>query len=695
MLSRSVIAVAVVACSFGCFDAAFVDDASCDSDVDCPDNRVCALRSKRCVFADDVAPNVPGDVRVVDIGGSSVAVVFVAPGDDGNVGLVDVVSAVVVDDAGAERTVTGSQPRSAGSEDRLAVGGLTPATRYTVTVRAEDDVGNVAASDPVAFATAGDLACDDDDDCAVRAGALCRANVCTNDRTAPSAPADPRVDLAATTQTSVRLVFGASGDDGLAGRAARYTLALEDVETGVALARDFAGTADVGSDEAFVVDGLTRGHRYRLSVRAVDDADNASSAAVVDVESGGFYCRDSADGVAILGAFRSTTASDQVGFIGCTTLVGDVVIDDSDCELDALFGLQSVTTVAAPSRLTYIGGGSTCRRGLGVLAPLAALTTAQLEIDDTASVRISLPAFTEGALKISRAPFLASLDAPSAVAVDLTLEAPSLQALSFPVVHGDLVVTTALERLDLPRWSSGDLELASAATLLLPLHERGNVTVTDPHRFVVEFAPGRGGQVRGPRNVDRLLFSPSADCTVDADTRLVVRGLIEATEVDFEPEFIGECASVPHLAFVAETDFDADVPSAVSAFGGVSGSAFADGFPRAFAISAFSDDPPSVSLDEGLAFSGEGFCSDHARFWIQGANFALCSIGGHLIGTAPTGEFFREPVALDRVLVGSQDCSGNVDLLVDAGELNEGVSLCLGGDGFQPTLTGSRVSSRE
>jgi hypothetical protein len=279
------------------------------------------------------------------------------------------------------------------------------------------------------------------------------------------------------------------------------------------------------------------------------------------------------------------------------------------------------------------------------------------------------------------------------VTVDFTIEAPSLRVLSSPVVHGDLAITTGLERLDLPRWSTGDLHLVSAATLLLPQHERGDVTVSDPHRFVVAFAPGRGGSVRGPRDVARLLLSPSADCAADAATKLVVRGLVEATEVDFEPGFVGECASVPHLAFVAETGFDADVPSAALAFGGVSGSAFADGFPRAFAISEFSDDPPSVALTEGQPFLTE-FCTDHPRVWLQGANAGLCGMSATRLGTSANGEFLEVPIETNRVLVGAADCSGNVDLLIDAGPLNEGDLVCFDSGFFQP-LTGSRVSTRE
>jgi len=112
---------------------------------------------------DTIAPASPGVMVVSDAASSSVALSFLAPGDDGVIGTVQgydiryLVGEVPITDASfdsANEAMFDGQIVAAGAQQQLTIKNLLPETQYTVAVRAFDDCHNTSPVATTTFTTA-------------------------------------------------------------------------------------------------------------------------------------------------------------------------------------------------------------------------------------------------------------------------------------------------------------------------------------------------------------------------------------------------------------------------------------------------------------------------------------------------------------------------------------------------------------
>ncbi|MBM3285938.1 MAG: T9SS type A sorting domain-containing protein [Candidatus Eisenbacteria bacterium] len=160
--------------------------------------------------------------------------------------------------AGATRATGEPAPRPAGEAETFTVPGLAAATRYYFAIKVADEVPNWSGLSNVPSAT-----------------------TLQPPDTTPPAGVD---DLAASspTQTSIRLAWTATGDDGIQGRASgydlRYATTVIDGTTwpNAIRAEGEPSPANPGAPESFVVTGLSPGTRYHFALRVGDEAGNWS-----------------------------------------------------------------------------------------------------------------------------------------------------------------------------------------------------------------------------------------------------------------------------------------------------------------------------------------------------------------------------------------------------------------------------------
>ncbi|GAA4992825.1 hypothetical protein GCM10025734_21430 [Kitasatospora paranensis] len=187
----------------------------------------CRINGDKCDGTADVPPGAPGTPQVTDTTAHTVALSWpAAAGGDFPVASYDVL---------AGSTVLGT---ATGTGTTLT--GLTPATAYTLTVRARDSRGNTGPAGPAVTARTVDPASD------------------TVPPTAPTA-----LHSTAVTSGSVALAWTAATDN--------QRVAAYDVYQGAALVQTVTGTAAT-------VTGLSPATAYTFGVRARDAADNASPA---------------------------------------------------------------------------------------------------------------------------------------------------------------------------------------------------------------------------------------------------------------------------------------------------------------------------------------------------------------------------------------------------------------------------------
>ncbi|MFE7134101.1 glycosyl hydrolase family 18 protein [Streptomyces sp. NPDC057638] len=204
----------------------------------------CTVNGDKCDGTPDVPPTAPGTPSATAITARTVALTWGAA----TAGDYPVASYEVLNGASVVATSTATS---------ATVTGLTPATPYTLTVRAKDTRGNTGPlSPPVALRTVDPA----------------------TDPVPPTAPGAPRVT--ARTATSVSLAWDASTDN--------VAVAAYDVYRGTTLARTVSGTSAT-------VGGLSPATTYSFTVRARDTADNSSppsatvSATTDDVAGPGNY----------------------------------------------------------------------------------------------------------------------------------------------------------------------------------------------------------------------------------------------------------------------------------------------------------------------------------------------------------------------------------------------------------------------
>ncbi len=151
-------------------------------------------------------------------------------------------------------------PRAAGSAETLEVHGLTIGSTYHFALMVGDDAGNWSRRSNAASAV-----------------------LCSLDTAPPAAVIDLRVDVAAPSATSLRLLWTAVGDDSLTGTAAAYDVRYDTVPIDSKEAWDEATPVPVvpapraaGAAESLVVQGLSTGSVYHFALKVRDEANNES-----------------------------------------------------------------------------------------------------------------------------------------------------------------------------------------------------------------------------------------------------------------------------------------------------------------------------------------------------------------------------------------------------------------------------------
>jgi hypothetical protein len=357
-------------------------------------------------------------------------------------------------------------------------------------------------------------------------------DACTVVELIPPGPVtDLRVDLLATTESSLRLVFTAPGDDGFvpATRALSYRVRIAPLVDGVLGAATFVAIADqplpAFTPSHVIVDALEAGALYQLALEVTDDAGNASLSNVIVAQTGGGACppdRDGGERTAI-GSFEVTTAEHLVSLLGCTAIEGSLHVDDSECDVGSLAQLAALTTISGAVSMSLNvlcpdadpGGGDHDLVGLaqagsvivrdaggGTALTFPALTTVgRIRIEDNGGdVELSLPLLTsvddppdddfsdvlvygnEGRVAL-HLPLVTALDDIALGTVadgfagnsgDVLLDLPALTTVGVLEARdntGDL-------RVDADALSAGDIEIANAPGLTrldLPALADGNV----------------------------------------------------------------------------------------------------------------------------------------------------------------------------------------------------------------------------
>lgn len=209
-------------------------------------------------------PSTVNDLSVALVADTLVALLWTAPGDDGDVGRAAAydlrysVDPIDASNFAAATQVTGlSSPAPAGVQDGRAVTGLSPKTTYFFALVAEDELGLRSELSNVVTAT-----------------------TVTDDRTPPSAVFDLSAER--LSETSARLRWTAPGDDAGTGQATAYDVRTATFPIDVAnfaQAAPVAGApppAPAGTAESLDVSGLARETTHYFALMTRDDVLNVS-----------------------------------------------------------------------------------------------------------------------------------------------------------------------------------------------------------------------------------------------------------------------------------------------------------------------------------------------------------------------------------------------------------------------------------
>lgn len=218
-----------------------------------------------CPIRDFVVPGPVADLGHDSVSFGAVRLDWTASGDDGITGQASAYdirhSLVPIDDlnfASAD-TVSGEpRPATSGTPERFIVTGLAENTRHYFALRVLDEAGNTSVASNLDSAT-------------TLLGI-------------PGAVGD--LESVATTDSSVRLRWTASGDDGNLGRPLRYliavsTSAITPATFDAALRDSVVASVDAGSRETYDVHRLLSGRDYWFALKARDEIGNLSGASNV------------------------------------------------------------------------------------------------------------------------------------------------------------------------------------------------------------------------------------------------------------------------------------------------------------------------------------------------------------------------------------------------------------------------------
>jgi hypothetical protein len=338
--------------------------------------------------------------------------------------------------------------------------------------------------------------CDDDRDC--RSPQVCGDGICVDpDVVAPGQIVDLAVELAATTDASLMLVFTAPGDDGNGAgdgpRRYRVTLTPQ-LAGGVAREVDVVATAGAREREKIVVDGLLRGTVYSIVVEATDDAGLSTTSAPLLAETGGALCTpDPVTGALTARGTELTITRPEhlVRLYGCEVIEGSLQIVDEDCEITQLAALRNLREVTIALE---ISGNELCGRGLVDLSDLAALESVeQLAVTNTGTLAdLSLNAAVNSiTISANRALTVVSLPT-SAYAGGSGIDVqgnPALTTLVAGITENSvrIVGNEALQKIILDDFTSGDVDISSSPALTdvsLPAWTEGTFAFADNPRVV-------------------------------------------------------------------------------------------------------------------------------------------------------------------------------------------------------------------
>lgn len=216
-------------------------------------------------------PEVISDLRGIAISHTTIQLHWSAPGDDGDVGLVDgydiryATAPLGESDWNTYRQAPFTQtPVESGKDQAYSLVGLEPISTYYIAVRARDEVGHVARiSNMVEVTTKPDMT-----------------------------PPGVVQDLFARFEPPVStiLTWTAPGDDGDHGQATAYDIRYSDTpiteatwEMAIPISPPIPGPAD--SAEHAHVDSLVEGAMYYFALKARDEVDNESALSNVAVSS--------------------------------------------------------------------------------------------------------------------------------------------------------------------------------------------------------------------------------------------------------------------------------------------------------------------------------------------------------------------------------------------------------------------------
>src|SRR3989339_1312791 len=215
---------------------------------------------------DVTAPSRIGNLSMLDVSSVTVVIQWTAPGDDGVAGTAsfydirysNVYSEVSNWSGSASKCGSELMPTEAGNIQAYKIKDLTPDTVYYVGIKVGDEVPNWSdVSNVLAVKT---------------------------DVIPDTVPPGKIVDLAVSDydSTSITLGWTAVGDDGSSGTAnkyeiRRYNVLINDSNWALATVCDNAITVkSTGSNESFIVDGLTPNTAYYFAVKSADEVPNWS-----------------------------------------------------------------------------------------------------------------------------------------------------------------------------------------------------------------------------------------------------------------------------------------------------------------------------------------------------------------------------------------------------------------------------------
>lgn len=221
--------------------------------------------------SDTTTPAAVANLHVLNPTTSSLTLAWFAPGDDGASGTAaqyDIrYSTAPINNTvkwnTANQLSTEPIPSPAGTPETLTVTGLTEATTYYFALKTADEVPNWSPMSNVPFGTT------------------------ASDETPPAAVVDLRAS-AGTVDSTIEVLWTATGDDGFLGAASAYELryALAPItETNwsqAALWPDTLTPFASGLEHHVTLTGLQPGEIYYVALKAYDDALNASPLSNVD-----------------------------------------------------------------------------------------------------------------------------------------------------------------------------------------------------------------------------------------------------------------------------------------------------------------------------------------------------------------------------------------------------------------------------